>query len=166
MERIKAQPTDGLSYNATEPTYWDSEGLDKEIERVFDVCNGCRLCFNLCPSFPALFDAAEKNNGEVRNMDAAQKQEVIDLCYNCKVCELKCPYTTRDQHPFQLDFLLKMDMQVGQQVAEQRIVGKAVGQRPRDPRWRHRAGFGQAFAHVVREPLPSLGCQVQQYLFE
>jgi glycerol-3-phosphate dehydrogenase subunit C len=104
MERIKAQPTDGLSYNATEPTYWDRAGLDKEIERVFDVCNGCRLCFNLCPSFPALFDAAEHNNGEVRDMNAAQKQEVVDLCYNCKMCELKCPYTTHDQHPFQLDF--------------------------------------------------------------
>ena len=64
VERIKAQPTDGLSYNATETKYWDRTGLDKEIERVFDVCNGCRLCFNLCPSFPALFDAAENNNGE------------------------------------------------------------------------------------------------------
>ena len=104
MERIKAQPTDGLSYSATEAKYWDRAGLDKEIERVFDVCNGCRLCFNLCPSFPALFDAAEHNGGEVRDLKPEAVQEVVDLCYNCKLCEVKCPYTTRDNHPFELDF--------------------------------------------------------------
>jgi Fe-S oxidoreductase len=104
MERIKAGPTDGLSYNATEETYWDRTGLDKELERVFDVCNGCRLCFNLCPSFPALFDAAENNGGEVRDLQPAVVREVIDLCYNCKMCEVKCPYTTHDGHEFQLDF--------------------------------------------------------------
>jgi Fe-S oxidoreductase len=104
MERIKAGPTDGLSYNATEAKYWDRAGLDKELERAFDVCNGCRLCFNLCPSFPALFDAAENNGGEVRDLAPAVVDEVIDLCYNCKMCELKCPYTTHDGHEFQLDF--------------------------------------------------------------
>lgn len=104
MERIKAQPTDGLSYSATEEKYWDRGGLDKELERVFDVCNGCRLCFNLCPSFPALFDAAEHNGGEVRDLKPAAVEEVIDLCYNCKMCEVKCPYTTHDKHPFELDF--------------------------------------------------------------
>lgn len=75
-----------------------------EIERVFDICNGCRLCFNLCPSFPALFDAADRVDGEVRNMTSAERKDVVDLCYNCKMCEVKCPYTTRDQHEFQLDF--------------------------------------------------------------
>ena len=104
MKRIEAQPTTGLSYDATEEKYWDQGGLDAEIERVFDVCNGCRLCFNLCPSFPALFDAADRVDGEVRQMAADEKAAVVDLCYNCKMCEVKCPYTTRDNHEFQLDF--------------------------------------------------------------
>ena len=26
------------------------------MERVFDICHGCRRCFNLCDSFPRLFD--------------------------------------------------------------------------------------------------------------
>jgi glycerol-3-phosphate dehydrogenase subunit C len=104
MKRIEARPTAGLSYNATEEKYWDPAGLDGEIERVFDVCNGCRLCFNLCPSFPALFDAAERVDDEIRNLTAGDKEQVVDLCYNCKMCELKCPYTTRDGHEFQLDF--------------------------------------------------------------
>ncbi|HVA36533.1 MAG TPA: anaerobic glycerol-3-phosphate dehydrogenase subunit C [Candidatus Dormibacteraeota bacterium] len=104
MSRIKAQPTEGLSYNATEEKYWDQDGLDGEIERVFDVCHGCRLCFNLCPSFPALFEALDRADGDVRGLTAGERESVVDLCYNCKMCEVRCPYTTRDQHAFQLDF--------------------------------------------------------------
>ena len=40
----------------------------------------------------------------MRDLKPAAVQEVIDLCYNCKLCEVKCPYTTRDRHPFELDF--------------------------------------------------------------
>ena len=103
-ERIHYRPTDGLSYNSTEAKYWDRAGLDKEVERVFDICHGCRLCFNLCPSFPALFDAVDRNDGDVRALRAAEKYRVIDLCYGCKLCEIKCPYTPHDGHEFQLDF--------------------------------------------------------------
>jgi glycerol-3-phosphate dehydrogenase subunit C len=104
MSRIAARPTDGLCYNAADPKYWDRAGLDKEIDRVFDICHGCRLCFNLCPSFPALFEAVDELDGEVRKLSVAHKQRVIDLCYECKMCETRCPYTPRDGHEFQLDF--------------------------------------------------------------
>ena len=102
--RIEARPSDGLSYNSTEAKYWDRAGLDQEVERVFDICHTCRLCFNLCPSFPALFDATDRNDGDVRGLTAAEKARVIELCYGCKLCEIKCPYTPRDGHEFQLDF--------------------------------------------------------------
>ena len=36
--------------------YWDEKKLDEETRRQFDVCHGCRRCFNLCDSFPKLFD--------------------------------------------------------------------------------------------------------------
>lgn len=39
--------------------YWSREELIKEEKRVFEICNGCRLCWNLCPSFPALFNAVD-----------------------------------------------------------------------------------------------------------
>ena len=42
-----------------DPEYWSRDALVAEEKRVFEVCNGCRLCFNLCPSFPALFDAVD-----------------------------------------------------------------------------------------------------------
>lgn len=37
------------------PQFWDGAHLQSEIHRVFEICNGCRLCFNLCPSFDVLF---------------------------------------------------------------------------------------------------------------
>jgi glycerol-3-phosphate dehydrogenase subunit C len=104
MSRIESKPTDGLTYNLNDPKYWDRAGLNKELERGFDICQGCRLCFNLCPSFPALFDAADRNDQDVRGLTAAERGHVIDLCYECKLCEVKCPYTPRDGHEFQLDY--------------------------------------------------------------
>jgi len=104
MKRIESKPTPFLSYDATEPKYWNRDGLNQEIDRVFDICHGCRLCFNLCPSFPELFGAVDANDGEVRALSAAQKEHVADLCYGCKLCEVKCPYTPGDGHEFQLDF--------------------------------------------------------------
>src|SRR5271156_4301246 len=86
MSRIEAKPTAGLCYNPSEPAYWDRRGLDQEVERVFDICHGCRLCFNLCPSFPALFDRLQDQDADVRNLSSAEKQHVVELCYLCKLC--------------------------------------------------------------------------------
>ena len=34
------------------PDFLNPEKLDAEMRRVFDICHGCRRCFNLCDSFP------------------------------------------------------------------------------------------------------------------
>ena len=56
-----------------DPEYWDEAALLAEEKRVFEICNGCRLCWNLCPSFPALFDAIDAldtaDQGEVSEED-------------------------------------------------------------------------------------------------
>ena len=104
MSHIKGAPTPGMSYNPNDPVYWDRKGLDQEIERVFEICHGCRLCFKLCPSFPELFKAIDGNGGDVRKLTAAETDRVVDTCYQCKLCYVKCPYTPDDKHEFQLDF--------------------------------------------------------------
>jgi Fe-S oxidoreductase len=104
MSHIKGAPTPGLSYNPNDPVYWDRNALERELERTFDICNGCRLCFNLCPSFPELFNAVDAHDGDVRRLTTAQKDRVVDTCYQCKLCYVKCPYTPDDKHEFQLDF--------------------------------------------------------------
>jgi Fe-S oxidoreductase len=102
---ISYQPTDGLSYDPSEPRYWDAPSLQKEITRVFDICHGCRMCFKYCDSFPKLFAAVdERHAGDVRKLTEDETRDVFDSCFQCKLCEVQCPYTPRDQHAFQLDF--------------------------------------------------------------
>ena len=104
-EIISAQPTDGLTYDPEEPRYWEADMLRKELERVFDICHGCRMCFKFCDSFPTLFDLIdEKPGGDVRKLSKDETDRVVDACFQCKLCEVQCPYTPRDGHAFQLDF--------------------------------------------------------------
>jgi Fe-S oxidoreductase len=102
---IAYKPTAGLSYDPGEPRYWDPAALAGEVERTFEICHGCRMCFKYCDSFPTLFKAIdEKHDGDVRKVTAAETQAVMDECFQCKLCEVQCPYTPREQHEFQLDF--------------------------------------------------------------
>jgi glycerol-3-phosphate dehydrogenase subunit C len=104
-KNISYQPTDGLTYDPSEPKYWDAQALDKEVVRVFEVCHGCRLCFKYCDSFPSLFRMLDqKYDGDVRELTRDDKNAVMDACFQCKLCEVQCPYTPRDKHEFQLDF--------------------------------------------------------------
>ncbi len=53
-----------------EPEFYDADALEKELERVFDICHGCRRCFSLCNAFPTLFDAVDASaTGELDGVD-------------------------------------------------------------------------------------------------
>lgn len=82
----------------------DAEKIDAELRRVFDICHGCRRCFNLCDSFPKLFDLIDDSEtGELDSVDSADFGPVIDACTMCDMCFLtKCPYVP--PHEFDLDF--------------------------------------------------------------
>jgi glycerol-3-phosphate dehydrogenase subunit C len=90
------------TYDPTDPKYFDEPDLRAELGRVFDLCHGCRLCFNLCPSFPTLFEFVDQRDGDVGAMTAGEQDEVIDECYQCKLCFVKCPYVP--PHEWELDF--------------------------------------------------------------
>ena len=102
---ISYQPTEGLCYDPEEARYWDRGLLQKEIDRVFEVCHGCRMCFKFCDSFPSLFRFLDqRHDGNVRGLTAPETAAVMDACFQCKLCEVQCPYTPRDKHEYQLDF--------------------------------------------------------------
>lgn len=86
------------------PDFYDADAIDAELRRVFDICHGCRLCFNLCDSFPRLFDLIdESDSGELDTVDSADFKPVVDACTLCDICFLAtCPYTP--PHEFNLDF--------------------------------------------------------------
>ena len=53
------------------PDFSDPEKLDIEMRRVFEICHGCRRCFNLCDSFSKLFDFIdESDDGEVSSLSS------------------------------------------------------------------------------------------------
>jgi Fe-S oxidoreductase len=86
------------------PDFYNQKKLDDELERVFDVCHGCRRCVSLCGSFPALFDLIDAtDDGEVHGIDKADYGSVVDQCYLCDLCYMtKCPYVP--PHEWNLDF--------------------------------------------------------------
>jgi Fe-S oxidoreductase len=104
LDHIKYAPTDGLTYNPNEDKYWDEAALRKEIERTFDLCHGCRMCFKFCQSFPTLFDAVDAADGDIRKLAPETTRKVIDECFQCKLCYTQCPYTEDEGHEFRLDF--------------------------------------------------------------
>ena len=44
-----------------EPCFYNETDLFTELERVFDICHGCRRCVSLCNSFPTLFDLVDES---------------------------------------------------------------------------------------------------------
>jgi len=86
------------------PEFYNKEACLDEMERVFDICHGCRRCVSLCNSFPLLFDLIDES--PTLEMDGVPKEkywDVVDQCYLCDVCYMtKCPYVP--PHPWNLDF--------------------------------------------------------------
>ncbi|ODS98218.1 MAG: Fe-S oxidoreductase [Lautropia sp. SCN 69-89] len=86
------------------PTFHDEAKALDEMQRVFDICHGCRRCLSLCNAFPTLFDLVdESSSGEVDGVDRKDYWKVVDQCYLCDVCYMtKCPYVP--PHPWNVDF--------------------------------------------------------------
>ena len=85
-------------------SFWDEQSCTAELERVFEICHGCRRCVSLCRSFPTLFDLVdEASSGEIDTVDKADYWKVVDQCYLCDLCYMtKCPYVP--PHPWNVDF--------------------------------------------------------------
>ncbi|WP_020145961.1 heterodisulfide reductase-related iron-sulfur binding cluster [Thioalkalivibrio sp. ALJ15] len=86
------------------PEFYNEESLFAELERVYDICHGCRRCVSLCNSFPTLFDLVDESETmEVDGVDRKDYWKVVDHCYLCDLCYLtKCPYVP--PHEWNVDF--------------------------------------------------------------
>jgi Fe-S oxidoreductase len=86
------------------PEFYNEQSLMSELERVFDLCHGCRRCVSLCQSFPTLFDLVDES--ETMEIDGVAKDDywqVVDHCYLCDLCYMtKCPYVP--PHEWNIDF--------------------------------------------------------------
>jgi len=86
------------------PDFYNEDALNNELERVFDICHGCRRCVSLCHAFPTLFDLVDESDTfEVDGVDKKDYVKVVDQCYLCDLCYMtKCPYTP--PHEWNVDF--------------------------------------------------------------
>ncbi|KAF0164375.1 MAG: ferredoxin [Rhodocyclaceae bacterium] len=86
------------------PDFYDEASCEKELERIFDICHGCRRCVSLCNAFPMLFDLIdEAGDLETAGVPKEKFWKVVDQCYLCDVCYMtKCPYVP--PHEWNLDF--------------------------------------------------------------
>jgi len=86
------------------PAFYEQASCETEMERIFDICHGCRRCVSLCQSFPTLFDLIDATtDGEVHEVAKKDYWSVVDQCYLCDLCYMtKCPYVP--PHPWNVDF--------------------------------------------------------------
>ena len=84
--------------------FYDEKNAFDEMERVFDICHGCRRCVNLCNAFPTLFDLIDESSTmEINGVKREEYTKVVDQCYLCDLCYMtKCPYVP--PHEWNVDF--------------------------------------------------------------
>jgi glycerol-3-phosphate dehydrogenase subunit C len=84
--------------------FYDEDSLFAELERVYDICHGCRRCVSVCHAFPSLFDLIDES--ETMEVDGVKKEDywqVVEHCYLCDLCYMtKCPYVP--PHEWNVDF--------------------------------------------------------------
>lgn len=99
LEAPKRHPIDWKNID-----FYNETSLQNEMERIFDICHGCRRCVSLCTAFPRLFDLID--DGATGELDGAEKSkfwEVVDRCFLCDMCFMaKCPYVP--PHEWNVDF--------------------------------------------------------------
>jgi glycerol-3-phosphate dehydrogenase subunit C len=106
--KISPKPAVPPTFDPNDERYWDARDLEQEMRRAFEICHGCRMCVNYCGSFPAMFDAVdrdiEKRGAEGAELvGAADFERVTELCWQCKLCYIDCPYTPDQRHSWLLD---------------------------------------------------------------
>ncbi|AIA31509.1 heterodisulfide reductase-related iron-sulfur binding cluster [Leptospirillum ferriphilum] len=97
-----------------------SDPLDKKWLRVADICNGCRRCFHLCPSFDTLFGLLDRPDvdGDPFRLEPDALARTEDGCNYCKLCYNHCPYCP--PHAYQLDF---PDLMIRSRVRRKKMSG-------------------------------------------
>ena len=91
-----------MPFDPNDPAFFDTGAAQAEMARVTEICDGCRRCHRLCPSFDHMLDRVDAHEGDVSKLVAGDYRRIVDLCWQCKLCFNHCPYTP--PHRFDLDF--------------------------------------------------------------
>lgn len=123
-----------------DPAYLDEKSVRDELTRVFDLCIGCRQCADLCSTFPALFELADRFDvPDAGRLTPAEQDRVTDTCFHCTHCVSACPCAPgRTEEPVDVsDLVLRataMRRANGQLPARRRIAARLLGRTERTGR--------------------------------
>src|SRR5215471_10908166 len=109
MSRLTRRPAVPPAISPDDPRYWDADDLVGELKRVFQICHECRMCVGYCGTFPAIFEAVDRDIETglaegAEELGPADFRRASDLCWQCKLCYIKCPYTADEGAGELLDF--------------------------------------------------------------
>jgi glycerol-3-phosphate dehydrogenase subunit C len=91
-----------MAFDPRDPEFWNGAAVDKELRRVTEICDGCRRCHRLCPSFDHMLERVDAHEGDHDKLAAGDFRRIVDLCWQCKLCFNHCPYTP--PHRWEIDF--------------------------------------------------------------
>src|SRR5215831_15077092 len=68
---------EAIGLKVDDPRFWDPAHLRGEVDRIFDICWSCRLCFKFCGSFPTMFELIDKGTERMRAEYLAAHPEIV-----------------------------------------------------------------------------------------
>jgi glycerol-3-phosphate dehydrogenase subunit C len=129
-----------ITYDPKHAAYHDEADVRDEMTRVFDVCDGCRRCVQLCSSFPSLFEMLDAAGSEAGALTPAQQDRVADECFQCRLCRANCPYVP-GLHELAIDFprlmarTMAMRHSTGQRTIRATVADHVMGRTDFFGRW-------------------------------
>jgi Fe-S oxidoreductase len=91
-----------MAFDPRDPSFWDEKAVDAELRRVTELCDGCRRCHRLCPSFDHMLERVDAHDGDHSKITPLDFRRIVDLCWQCKLCFNHCPYSP--PHKWDIDF--------------------------------------------------------------
>ncbi len=91
--------SESIGLRVDDPRFWDPGDLRAEVDRIFDICAGCRLCFKFCGSFPFLFDAIDGRTAAMRDAHLKEHPEIAADAARRRAEAEAAPHHEPDVHP-------------------------------------------------------------------
>lgn len=89
---------EAIGLKIDDPRFWDPGDLRQEIDRIFDICHSCRLCFKFCGSFPALFEMIDTRTEKLRHDHLAAHPEIAAVAAQRRQDASPAPAPEHDPH--------------------------------------------------------------------
>jgi glycolate oxidase iron-sulfur subunit len=73
----------------------EEKNIREDIIEIFEKCNKCGLCKELCPVFRILREEQTSPRGQSILLSNRIFSELVYQCTLCKACEEKCPFNLK-----------------------------------------------------------------------